>query len=401
VALTFATGFEYGITPVITGLALADAVNTGGTFTFAIDTSPVRTGTYSLNCAATGTDVSNFANMRKLLGSGGIAVARIYININTLPASGESTIAQMQEGSGVSWGLITVDSGGVLRAKVEAGTAQTFSSVTTGVWYRLDLRYDTSGATWALDWQVDGVAQTQATEGSHSASTGAKSLILGVENSANTTCNVNYDDVAASITTGDYPIGAGKVLYAPLNGTAAHVSITTTQWDTTSDFSSFANFTGVNETVSAPLLVPPISTGTPSGFRMNAATIAGNGRWPIDAPAGAPTDNAQLVAAIIAVREASAGTNNAVFRTELGGSTTDIFASANPGWGTTWNYLAAFMSTGPGAATWTSANVEAMQFECDSTDAAPAIWCQGVVYEVAYPETGGNPDPYIGGGEWF
>jgi hypothetical protein len=101
-----------------------------------------------------------------------------------------------------------------------------------------------------------------------------------------------------------------------------------------------------------------------------------------------------MVSAIVSVRESAAGTNNAVIRAQLGASTTNIFASANPGWGTTWNYLAAYMATGPGGVTWTPANVEALTIEFDSTDAAPAIWCQGIVVEAEYPEIS-LPTPLI------
>jgi hypothetical protein len=143
-----------------------------------------------------------------------------------------------------------------LEARVEAGTPQAGSGVTisTGVWYRFDVKYDTSGATWTFDWQVDGVVQTQATEGGHSTSTGFKRLDMVVFNSAAVTTNYNVDDVAGSLTSGDYPIGPGRVLLAPLEGTTAHQSITTTQWQSTSDFSAFTNFTGDAETVTPPLL---------------------------------------------------------------------------------------------------------------------------------------------------
>jgi hypothetical protein len=250
-----------------------------------------------------------------------------------------------------------------------------------GKWYQIDVRILTNGTTWSIDAEIDGV-----TYGGTRGSLSAINTLFEINGFANVTPgDSRIDNLMYSITTGDYPIGPGRVLLAPLEGTTAHQSITTTEWQSTSDFSSFSNFTGNAETVTPPLLGPPISTATPSGFRMNAAGApAGNGRWPITVPVGSPNTTALLVSAIVAVRESAAGTNNAVIRAELAASLTNIFATANPGWGTTWNYLAARMSVGPGSAAWTPANVEALNIEFDSTDANPNIWCQGICVEVAY-----------------
>lgn len=75
-------------------------------------------------------------------------------------------------------------------------------SVTTGVWYRIEWKYDHTGTT--FDAQVDGVALGQI-----SAALSITFLNLGVLTTC--TADVFFDDVVISQTGADYPIGAGYV----------------------------------------------------------------------------------------------------------------------------------------------------------------------------------------------
>jgi hypothetical protein len=82
----------------------------------------------------------------------------------------------------------------------------------TGRWYRVDMRLDTSTATWRLDWRLDGVAQPQVTFGSS-----AKTFnLISVGSNSSVNADFSYDDLAYSQTSTDYPLEPGKVLgYRP------------------------------------------------------------------------------------------------------------------------------------------------------------------------------------------
>ncbi len=122
--------------------------------------------------------------------------------------------------------------------------------------------------------------------------------------------------------------------------------------------------------------------------------LTGNLRWPVETPAGAPALSPLAVKLYTVSQEASAGTNNVTFRTELGGSTTNHF-SGDPGWGTTWTYLGSLMTAKPGTGVWLNTDIDAMNFEVDSTDGGPAIHLGGFIYEIAYQGRQGAPEPIV------
>lgn len=109
--------------------------------------------------------------------------------------------------------------------------------------------------------------------------------------------------------------------------------------------------------------------------------LTGNARWPVADPAlgGIPV----AVSCIFVARESAAGTNNITFRTLVGASTTNHF-NADPGWGTTWNYVRSTMALTPASTPWTQNDVNGINFEADSTDLNPEVWLSGFFYEIAY-----------------
>ena len=206
---------------------------------------------------------------------------------------------------------------------------------------------------------------------------------------ASNTITVYFDDLLTSVTSANYPLPDFQALGATLDqATAAqHQTITTSQVQYTDNFSTFTNLTGKTETDSRSRLD---DLNTSDGIRMNTtAALAGNLRWPLAAPAN-PSGAAPLgVSALVPAREASTGTNNATFRMYLSASTTNIF-SANPGWGTTWNYLGLMMASKPGGGAWASADIANLKLETDSTDASPNVWLSGLQLEIAYPSPSGR-----------
>lgn len=86
---------------------------------------------------------------------------------------------------------------------------------------------------------------------------------------------------------------------------------------------------------------------------------------------------------LISFADASTGTNNLIARIRAaGGTTSDIF-NGDPA-STTWQYAALLSTSVPGGSGWTTADVEGLQFEIDSTDTDPAIYVGGFLGEMAY-----------------
>lgn len=386
-AVAYLTGFEWpNVVLSSTG---------GGLYNASAGTAPtivsdfVHTGSYSLKLqpSATSTDCT----FRPTADSVQIHVASFDLYFNALPSGGggnpnedRGIICQAEE-SGVRWIGLTfkyADTTISVTFKDGGGATQWLATgpvVKAGVWYHIDLRILTNGTSWTVEWYVDGVQQPTGTQTGRAAT---NTFFALQTYSSITPGDHRYDNLLYSITSGDYPFGRYYVTSIAPSGAASHQTITTTEWDTGTGLTgtpSWTNFTGQNETTSAPFLD---DFDRDNGFRMNTTGApAGNARWNLSNLA--PQFIAPLAArSIIAVREASTGTNNATYRM-LGNATTVNIFSGNPGWGTTWNYLALLMTTEPGGAAWTVAKINALQAEADSTDASPNPWCSGWITEVA------------------
>jgi hypothetical protein len=318
-------------------------------------------------------------------------VGRFYAKFAATP-SATVNLATLVTGSDAA--AIQAASTGKWRARAGPSGAETLGpDIVNGQWHRVDFRFSgLSGTAWVVDWQIDGVAQTQETGTASGASTDV-TLTIGIGSTA--TCDVSIDDLIISETSGDYPIGPGRVVGISPSGAADHQSITTTQWQTTSDFSAFTDFTGQTESVSAPL-IDDLTAGT-DGIRMNggAGGQAGNARWSFADPSPDPGLAPNGVRGIVVHQDASSGTNNITERILLSASTANIF-SGNPA--AAWEYRAATFALDPGTGAWSAQDIRDLQFEIDSTDTNPAVWFGGVVCEVDYPARDSlvvDYDPYL------
>lgn len=83
---------------------------------------------------------------------------------------------------------------------------------------RIDFRLDMSANPWTIDWQVNGIAQTQYTNAVAAAT--ANRVLLGWNGS--TTGKVHFGDLALSSAVADYPLGTVKCLYYPADADGSH-----------------------------------------------------------------------------------------------------------------------------------------------------------------------------------
>lgn len=155
------------------------------------------------------------------LSSSAFFVARFYIRFATLP---NVNCVLFGVTSTNEYGLVFKQSDSKLYAGRGAAATVTFgatgATVTTGVWYRIDLKIDVSNNPRLVDVSVDGVALGQFSVG---VASGTYTVpFAGATNNAAPTADVFFDDVIVSQTLADYPLGPGKVDTFTTTGDGAH-----------------------------------------------------------------------------------------------------------------------------------------------------------------------------------
>lgn len=195
--------------------------STGGTVS--VQTSTKRTGAYAMR--ANPTAGTGFAYVGGLGATGKTAVLNrtaetfvtVYVNYVTLPGASATVLQVLTAGfsSGVD---LDITSGGDLTL-VGATTSSTIATLSTGTWYRIDLRYTKNSTCGA---KVDGGSEQTCTANN----TDFDYLLLGC--SASETWEAFYDDCVIGTTALDagvgpcvrmaVPIGAGNYSSWIVNG---------------------------------------------------------------------------------------------------------------------------------------------------------------------------------------
>jgi len=165
-------------------------------------------------------DGINFTNVQRgIPASNRMVVASFYFK---LPSGAPSVASRMFMLTGPTTTLkVWIETNGTISVGNNAGETIGPNVADAGV-HRLDLRYDTSGTTFTVDWAVDGSAQTQATLAGQTAAD-MTLWQLGSGSSPHTlTCR--YWHYVMSYTSGDHPIGDHRVNVLPPTGDGTHNS---------------------------------------------------------------------------------------------------------------------------------------------------------------------------------
>lgn len=208
-ALRLVAGAEHGSTA---GWATGNTTNriidtiTGSP---TVTSSTPRTGSYCYEVSASAATEAIAWSTNTLGSSQNRGRCVLAVRWATLPAA-SVIIAQWTSPTAQNGELRFNASTTKLAAAIEGGTIQDGPTVTTGVWYVVELYYQINATTQTLDWWVDGVAQTQAT------GTGTANFIgtfeLGCSSVAQTH-TTRYDDIVIYTDTAAIsgPLGAHKV----------------------------------------------------------------------------------------------------------------------------------------------------------------------------------------------
>ncbi len=182
-----------------------------------------RTGTYAYRAASAGA-VSNIAfgaidatGVPVNMGRTATTYYTAYIKFASLPSVTASVMWVLQ-GSSSPWVEVQVTSGGAVTL-VGSATSGTIATLSTGTWYRLDLRVE-SGVVAGLS--IDGGAETTVAVVGNT----QDRFRLGVQTGV--TCDIYYDDfvisdsgfVSSPAVRLAIPIGAGTVSGGWTNGTS-------------------------------------------------------------------------------------------------------------------------------------------------------------------------------------
>lgn len=197
--------------------------NTVNTFSTANPRSGARALRSNPTSATTQTD-----SVASIFTAGGsVSVTRFYIYFTTLP-NANVWINLVISASLQSGGCYFQVSDSKLYARGGAtGNGASGFTVTTGQWYRIDLRVNMSANPWTIDMQVNGTAVGSATNAVASSTVSSYRLLYAGTWSG----NVDLDDFISSETSDDYPIGAGNVYHFVPTSDGTHVTAGTNDFE--------------------------------------------------------------------------------------------------------------------------------------------------------------------------
>lgn len=374
----FCTGFEYGVITATPSGSIIDQVTSSPTAV----TANVRSGTYSLQCAAVASAVS--VDKQTNLPTGAL-VERFGFR-NSVRPSADASIIAVNRVNGQTCN-ITLDIDGTLKCLwVGGGGAQTIGVVPLSTWVCIELQVNSSATTYTCVGRLNGGTQsTSATLAGQVAGAAFQGVALGsIASTFTYTCQ--YDDwilgtytVAATDWYGD-----GQVL-ALLPGSDGTHSIAGNQFsfgDAGAAFSSTSTaWTMVDD--AAPW------TTTRSTTDNLAQRIAGANYLeiaPVAAPKLAVKANAVNSLLAYSASSATADTGGCVVRNSAGASVTVYgFTGALTDYSETSNFFKCAMATVP-AAGWTPAEVNLIRWRCGfSDDINPVPTWQALMLEVDWP----------------
>lgn len=375
----FCCGFECGV------VAINHFSSVG---TASVSTTTVRSGSRSgrVNPSAASGHFATAVGGADSIPAANIWVIRSYVYFNSLPTS-SCPIIRTNTGTGPGAYFKSSDS------KIYAGhtpATPVFGAsgvtVTTGQWYLIDVKVNSTNNPWTIDVQVNGSACGQLTNAIASATQDGMSV--GV-NGATTTCDIYYDDVVVSQTSADYPIGAGFVNhFIPTSDGTHNVA-------GANDFEFSATGTDItNATTTAYTLIDdvPLKSGSITEYiNLIAPPNATDYVEVVFGPASGistPSVAPRAVETIIAkAKGTGTGTNNLRIALNDNGTTNDIFNGDTTTASPTASYARKHYATGPAGA-WTvsagAGNFNNIRMRCFTSDAAPDPWWASAMIEAEF-----------------
>lgn len=375
---TFACGFECG------KLGPHWGANSG---TPAFSTSTVNNGVYSLRCNASGSPV-NASNFGWGDGSA-LTVYRFYIRFASLPTGNTFLWWKEQTSPATKLGLFFQSTDSKLYCRVGTTNGATGFTVTTDQWYCVDIKLNqTGGAATTVDAQIDGSALGQA---SASGGTTTSSFPLcGIE--ASVTGDVYFDDVVTSTTSGDYPIGTGKVLgFVPASdGTHTSTSTNITKGTAATPVGA-AIVSGTTDSFNW-INARPIGGGATDNTRLiNQQTASSTQYVEHGIEQTSESSAPRAVEVLLIHQQAGAQAGTSTFKVNDNGTEDTILARSGNGI-TSDQYDRKHYATMVGGGAWTLARFKALKLRFGySSDATPDQYLRGWMVEAEFAVAAAPP----------
>ena len=331
-ALAACTGFEFGTTAGLTtgngGNRLFDFFNgTLGTNVI-VTAGAAKNGGYGLRL--TGGSTFRLSWDTGTLGASKTTVCTAFWWRPQADASGSRQITVVDlTGNANAASLSYNPSTDLLTASADDGsTANSSVTIATNVWAFIEFEYDVTANPHKLNWRIDGVDQPTVT--SATAATTVDVLIIGDEASASSGGTMDYDDVVASTTIGDHPLGQHKVVLLSVDpaGTVG-LSGTAGNFNT---FTANGTLAGWNATTARNNIdeIPPTVGASADGWVQITTAASDYVEMPmttVNIGAGEVIRGARMLAAGWAT-DATAGTIG--LRSWNGTTETTLYAAADP-----------------------------------------------------------------------
>ena len=217
---TYLTGVEHGMTPTGQGGGLFD-VTSSSQAGLSADSTIKRSGDYSLKVTSPGSGTAyhcrkNFASPPQIA----VQTFHFYVPTGGVPNANNIFAGFSFTTNGGTAGL-HINTTGIVKAQVSGGATVGTTSLVLDAWHRIDYRLNITTSTWILEWYLDGVQQPDATWAGQSTTDSIASVRYG-STSGTVAYTIYFDDMMASVTSGDYPIGDFAVERLSPNADGTH-----------------------------------------------------------------------------------------------------------------------------------------------------------------------------------
>jgi hypothetical protein len=310
-------------------------------------------------------------------------VVRVRLRLDSL--SGDLELARLVDSGGADTVLRYVSASGKLGVKVGTGTEQlSAATITTGVWYDVDVRAMGFTTARTADWRVDdGTGPVDQAQASVTAGAVLGSLTPQLGWTASSTGTVTFAYAVYSVRAGHYPLGPFTfALLGPDPAGTVTISGTTTNFNT---FTANGTMAAWNATTARDAIdeVPPTVGASADGLAQVTAAATDYVEVPMATYQAVPNGNVRAVRMLACGWAAAATAATIGFRGYEGSAETTLFATADPGFDNTstpgW-VCALYRPTGG----WTQAKLDALAFRVGfSDDATPDIGIHALYAEVA------------------
>jgi len=374
-----------------------------------LSTSIVRSGdrSYRIHPSAQSGNGAQAIASQTGLGPSDLWVGRLYVRFETLPDA-DCYIAWSvgaTPGNNPPFNYIGIgfhQSSGQFRCA--QGINPTFDAsagvaATTGVWYRIDVKLDHRTAeAEVVNASVNGASLNPMTFTTGSGGDGNSFFRFGTLRSGNITADAYFDDVALSVTEGDYPLGDGYALALVPTSDGSHNIAGANQWERGNPDSG-VDIT--NATTDAHELVDeiPMDNGTPTSADWISAVAPANSTDYVELAfittplSQAPTS----VEVLVGTHQQGTGVGNTRIALNDNGSLDNIINHTRAGV-TTIRFDRKHYTDPPSAASaWTitpgDGDFTNLRVRMYSSDANPAQHWDGIVIEADFAAESEPPPP--------